>query len=107
MAGFEAHLDAFEEAGVEVVALSADDEEGARAMQDAEDISFPILYGLDVHDMEERLGLWVRDDDERTHVQPAEYVLDSRGRIVLASYASGPVGRLDAEQALERAKKAD
>lgn len=106
MAGLEERLDAFEEAGVEVVALSAEDEEGARTMQDREDISFPILYGLDVHDMQDRLGLWIRDDEERTHLEPAQLVLDPRGRITLACYSSGSVGRLDAEEALEQARAA-
>ena len=105
MAGLEEKLDDFEEAGVEVVALSADDEAGARKMQDQEDLSFPILYGLDVHEMEDRLGLYIQEN-ARTHLQPAQFVLKADGTVDFASYPRGAVGRLTAEDALEQARAA-
>lgn len=99
MAGLEEHSPQYEKADVRVVALSADDEGGAREMASDEDLSFPILYGLDVDDMNERVGLYV-EKGEKTHLQPAQFVLDPGGRIRFASYSSGPVGRLSAAEAL-------
>lgn len=99
MAGLEEHGPRYEEAGVRVVALSADGEDGAREMASDENLSFPVLYGLDVDDMNERLGLYIEKGD-KTHLQPAQFVLDPDGRVRLAAYSSGPVGRLSAAEAL-------
>jgi peroxiredoxin len=99
LAGYQDLLDDFEENGADLVALSADDEEGARAMQDHVDADFTVAYGVDVDEMEERLGLYV-NRGERTHLQPAQLILDEEGRVRFASYSSGKVGRLEAEEAL-------
>lgn len=64
-----------------------------------EDLSFPVLYALDVDEMRERLGLYIQKGD-RTHLQPAQFVLDPDGRVHLASYSSGAVGRLSAAEML-------
>jgi len=37
---------------------------------------------------------------DKTHLQPAQFVLDPDGRVRLAAYSSGPVGRLSAAEAL-------
>lgn len=100
MAGYAKHHDDFSEAGVRLVALTAEDEDGARKMKQAEDLDFDILYGLDVDDMETRYGIHVERGDP-THLQPAQFVLDTEGCVVLASSSTGRVGRLDAEEALE------
>lgn len=94
----------FAEAGIRVVALSADDEDGARKMVNDEGLEFPVLYGLDVDDMNERLGLYI-EKGEKTHLQPAQFILDPAGRIEFASYSSGPVGRLSASEALGIAER--
>jgi peroxiredoxin len=99
LAGLQRHAEAFADADVRVLALSADDEEGARAMKDDEDLTFPVLYGLDVDDIQHRFGLYI-EKGERTYLQPAQLIVDPDGRVTFASYSSGPVGRLDAEEAL-------
>lgn len=100
MAGFEEHADEFREQDVRIVALSADPEEGAERMMEKENLSFTVLYGLDVDDMKDRLGLYVRKG-EKTHLQPAQLIVDAAGKIEFASYSSGKVGRLSAEEALD------
>ena len=100
MARYPDLLDELEETGADLVALSADDEEGARTMQDEVDADFTVAYGVDVDEMEERLGLYV-NRGERTHLQPAQLILDQDGTVRFASYSSGKVGRLEAEEALE------
>lgn len=105
MAGFETHASEYEAEGVRLVALSADGEDGARRMKEEEGLGFPVLFGLDVDDMHDRLGLYV-ERENRIHLQPAQFILDPEGRIRLASYSSGPVGRLNAEDALEEVEKA-
>lgn len=106
MGDFQEHIRSYDDADVQVVALSADDEEGARAMMEEVDASFPIAYGLDVDEMEERVGTYVQKGGEREHLQPAQFILKPDGTVVLASYSSGPVGRLGAEDALEETTSA-
>lgn len=100
MAGFGELHETFREHGVRLFALTAEDEEDARRMKEAENLEFDILYGLDVDDMEARYGIHV-NRGKITHLQPAQFVLDDEGRVVLACYSSGRVGRLDADEALD------
>ena len=104
MAGLQEHLEAYREEDVHVVALSADDREAAREMAEEEDLDFSVLYGLDVKDIRDRYGLYIHEN-ERTHLQPAQFILDPEGNVQLASYSSGAVGRLDAEEALDEVLK--
>ncbi len=89
-----------------MVALSADDEEGARAMKEDEALDFPVLHGLDVDEIHERLGLYV-ERGARTHLQPAQFILRPDGTIHLATYSSGKVGRLRATEALDIVRSAE
>lgn len=86
---------------VQVVALSADDAEDAGKMKEEEELAFPVLWGLDCDDVRDRFGLYIQEN-ERTHLQPAQFILDPDGEIRFASYSNGPVGRLGAEDALEQ-----
>lgn len=95
----EEHAPQYEEDDVRIVALSADGEAGARKMVSEENLSFPVLYGLDVDDMKQRLGLYI-EKGEKIHLQPAQFVLDPAGRVQLACYSSGRVGRLTPAEAL-------
>ena len=106
MGDFQDHIGAYDDADVQVVALSADGEEGARKMMEEVDVAFPILYGLDVEEMEERIGTYVEKGGEREHLQPAQFILAPDGTVALACYSSGKVGRLGAEEALDAAKDA-
>lgn len=106
MAGYGERHEEFRDEGIRVVALTAEDEGGARKMKEAEGLDFDILYGLDVDEMEERIGAYVEKGGEREHLQPAQFILKPDGTVALASYSSGPVGRLDAEEALEETREA-
>ena len=96
----------FREADVRRVAVSADDEEGARSMKEDEELGFPVLYGVDCEDVRDRHGLYIAERDGRTHLQPAQFILDPDGTVRFASYSSGKVGRLDARAALEEIESA-
>lgn len=105
MGDFQEHVGSYDDADVQIVALSADGEEGARKMMEEVDIAFPILYGLDVDEMEERIGTYVEKGGEREHLQPAQFILRPDGSVALACYSSGAVGRLGAEEALDEVRK--
>ena len=61
-------------------------------------LTFPIAYGT-TRQESEVFGAWW--DGERGFIQPAEFLL-GRGGVVLGSmYASGPVGRMGADEAVQ------
>jgi len=79
------------------VALSVDNEEDARKMVERHKIGFPVVYGLDVRKEAEKTGAYF--DSENGYFQPANFILRN-GKVVQATYSSGPLGRLQAEQVL-------
>ncbi len=79
------------------MALSVDNEEDARKMVERHKIGFPVVYGLDVRKEAEKTGAYF--DSENGYFQPANFILRN-GKVVQATYSSGPLGRLQAEQVL-------
>ncbi len=79
------------------MALSVDNEEDARKMVERYKIGFPVVYGLDVRKEAEKIGAYF--DSESGYFQPANFILRN-GKVVQATYSSGPLGRLQAEQVL-------
>lgn len=68
-------------------------------MAEEEGLSFPIAYGV----TEKRVGplapWWTEDNVHGRHLQPMEFLV--RRDIVIGSmYASGPIGRMDVEEAM-------
>ena len=97
MAAYEAakaELDALE---VSVFAVSADNEEQAREVQ-GRGLSFPVAYGATKADAD-TIGAWW-SDDRGGYVQPAEFLLSRGGVVAGAMYASGPVGRMGADEVI-------
>ncbi len=99
MADFEDDAERFRRREVRVVALSTDDRDDAREMRERTDFSFPILYGLDPAEIAERTGAFVHRDG-RSYLHATAFILDPEGRVRLAVYSSGAVGRLRSGDAL-------
>jgi peroxiredoxin len=79
-----------------IYAASVDSQEQAREVA-GRGLTFPVAYGV-TKEESEVFGAWW--DGERHFIQPAEFLL-GRGGIVLGSmYASGPVGRMGADEAV-------
>lgn len=80
-----------------IYAVSVDSLEQAREVE-AKGLTFPIAYGA-TREEGESIGAWW-SDDRGGYIQPAEFLL-GRGGVVLGSmYASGPVGRMGADEAV-------
>ncbi len=77
--------------------MSVDKEEDARKMVEKHKIKFPVVYGLDVRKEAEKIGAYF--DSENGYFQPANFILRS-GKVLHATYSSGPLGRLQAQQVL-------
>ncbi len=61
-------------------------------------VGFPVVYGLDVKKEAEKIGAYF--DRENGYLQPANFILHN-GKVVNATYSSGPLGRLQAEHVLK------
>ena len=64
----------------------------------AKGLTFPVAYGV-TQAQSELMGAWW-SEDRGGYIQPSEFLL-GRGGVVLGSmYASGPVGRMGADEAI-------
>ena len=74
-----------------------DDLEHAKEMAD-KGLTFPVAYGVSKEESQ-GFGAWW-SEDRGGYIQPSEFLL-GRGGVVLGSiYASGPVGRMGADEAI-------
>lgn len=82
-----------------IYAVSVDSLEQAQEVQ-ARGLTFPVAYGA-TRDDGESIGAWWSEDRDG-YIQPAEFLL-GRGGVVLGSmYASGPVGRMGADEVVRQ-----
>ena len=63
----------------------------------AEPLSFPLAYGMTRNDAD-LVGAWW--DERRNHIQPSEFVVNQRGKVLMSTYSNSPIGRMDPEEAL-------
>lgn len=90
----KAELEALE---ATVYAVSVDSLEHAQEVA-AKGLTFQVAYGA-TKDVADSIGAWW-SEDRGGYIQPSEFLL-GRGGIVLGSmYASGPVGRMGADEAI-------
>lgn len=93
MAGFEKVAGEIEKLGARIIAASVDPEDKAEEV--AAELSFPVAYGV-TREQAAALDTWW--EDRRSIVQPSEFILDGTGKVLGATYSSGPVGRMAPEE---------
>jgi len=84
--------------GCSVIAASVDTLDNAIAMQRKAGVSFPVAYGVTQADAAV-VGSWW-SDDRGGFIQPTEFILGRGGTVLGSLYASGPIGRMSADEAL-------
>ena len=62
-------------------------------------LTFPVAYGATREDGA-ALGAWWAEDHHGGYIQPAEFLLGRGSAVLGAMYASGPVGRMGADEAV-------
>jgi peroxiredoxin len=112
LTGLEGLIDTFAEAGVQVMAISADPEEKAAA--DAADAAefkwrFPLGYGLTVAQMHE-LGLYVSDprspqETDRPFAEPGLFLIHPAGTVQIVDVSNAPFTRPDLAAIARGAKR--
>ena len=93
--GFEARLNQFTELGVKIYAASSDPQD--KAQEVGASLSFPIGWGVE-RDLGDTIGVFW--DERRNHIQPSEFLINRKGRILSSTYSSSPVGRMDPQETL-------
>ena len=63
-------------------------------------MSFPMAYGATKADSD-LIGAWWSEERDG-YIQPAEFLLGRGGAVLGAMYASGPVGRMGADEAIRQ-----
>ena len=91
MVGFANQIEALDSVGAKVVAASVDPIDKAKEV--ADEVSFPVAFGV-TREVADTLGSWW--EDRRGIIQPSEFIVGADGKIVISSYSSGPIGRIDA-----------
>ena len=77
----------------------------------AQPLGFPVAYGMTRADGDAIGAGW---EERRDHIQPSEFVVNRKGRVMFSTYSNSPVGRMDPGETLtllkflnaQRAKKA-
>ena len=64
----------------------------------ADGLTFPVAYGTTKADAD-AIGSWW-SEDRGGYIQPTEFLLGRGGVVLGAMYASGPVGRMAADEAI-------
>ena len=98
LAEWEALKGRLQELGCTIYAMSCDTLEQAKGMV-ISGITFPIGYDCSKDDGEAVGAGWGNHPPYGKYIQPTEFLL--RGNVILGSmYASGPVGRMSAHEAI-------
>ena len=95
LTAFARAADTWDDLGVRIVAISADDEPAATAFVDSHSLPFPVGYGVDIDKVADVLGAY--SNAEPRFLQSSGFLLDPSGAVILASYSSGAIGRLTAD----------
>jgi len=90
LAGFEFWKTQLAAKGVKVAAASVDPLD--KAQEVAAGLSFPVGYGV-TRAQADQLGSWW--EERRGIIQPSEFILSPSGKVIGATYSSGPLGRIE------------
>ena len=81
-----------------VYVVSVDTKELAQEVVDKHNLTFNMAYGATKADGD-LMGSWW-SEDRGGYIQPTDFLLGRGGTVLGAMYASGPVGRMGADEAI-------
>ena len=82
-----------------VIAAAVDDRQTMADMAREEGLTFPVAYGVTQESVASLAPWWTEDNRHGRYIQPMEFLV-RRSTVLGSMYASGPIGRMDVEQAL-------
>lgn len=92
LAAFTRAEERFVELGIKVAALSVDDEGQSAALAALLRLPFPVGYAANAAAIAAATGAYT--DEESRYLQSTGFVLNPDGRVEIAVYSSGAIGRL-------------
>src|SRR5262245_32679402 len=92
LAAFSRAKERLAAAGITIVALSVDDKGTSAALVEKLRLNFPVGLGAKAIEIAAATGAYVAE--ESAYLQSTGFVLDPDGRILIAVYSSGAIGRL-------------
>jgi peroxiredoxin len=98
LADYQAHIHELREENVDVIALSVDPLEKAKEMAERVKATFPIAHGLEVPRDADKVGAYW--EDRRKIIHATNFIINAEKRVTQACFATGPIGRIVAEDAL-------
>ncbi len=99
MAAWEEAKSELNELEATIIVASVDSLEQSREVADR-GLTYPVAYGVTQQESES-FGAWW-SEDRGGYIQPAEFLLGRGGVVLGAMYASGPVGRMGADEAIRQ-----
>jgi peroxiredoxin len=98
LADYQARIEEFKRENVDVLALSVDPLDKAKEMAERTGASFPIGYGLKVPEDADKVGAYW--EERRKIIHATNFIIDADKKVTQACFATGPIGRIVAEDAL-------
>ena len=92
ISAFSRARDALAELGINVIALSVDDEVTSAAFVKTYGIPFPVGHSADIDRIADATGAYTNENPR--YFQSTGFVLDPQGRVMTAVYSSSAIGRL-------------
>jgi alkyl hydroperoxide reductase subunit AhpC len=94
----------FKEENVDIIALSVDPLDKAKEMAERVKATFLIAYGLEVPRDADKVGAYW--EDRRKIIHATSFIIDTDKKVTQACFATGPIGRIVAEDALRSVRAA-
>lgn len=88
----------FKQENVDIIALSVDPLDKAQEMAERVKAMFPIGYGLEVPRDADKVGAYW--EERRKIIHATNFIIDADKKVTQACFATGPIGRIVAEDAL-------
>lgn len=98
LAGFQRAAEKLAEAGIKVVAFSVDDEATTLGTIDKFKLSYLVGHSANADRVAEITGAYVNETPR--YLQTTGFLLSPDGKVLNATYSSGPIGRLVAEDVI-------
>jgi alkyl hydroperoxide reductase subunit AhpC len=98
LADFQSRIGEFEERGALVVAASVDGQADAKTIKSELGLSFPLGYRLKADDIAQRYGAFYHG--KRQFLHATGFLVGPDGKIRIAAYSTGSIGRLTPPDAL-------
>jgi len=94
LADFQNTLAEFEKENMKIAAGSVDPEDKTREMVSELGLQFPVGVNLDIEKVSKTIGGFF--EAEKQFLQPSGFLLRPDGKVDVACYSSGPLGRFQA-----------